>query len=67
VIFGWDRGLIRRGSTLSVFNSRLAPVTLRQTGDSPWWDEDLHLVMGPSGILATDGGMRFWVGVPTGG
>jgi hypothetical protein len=67
LIAGWDRGMIQDGSTLSVFSDKLALVTLKQTGDLPWWDEYLQLVMGPSGLLACDGGTRFWIGVPTAG
>ena len=67
LIVGWDRGMVRRGSTLSVFSDKLALVTLRQTGDLPWWDEYLQLALGPSGLLACDGGTRFWIGSPTAG
>ena len=69
LIAGWDRGMIQDGSTLSVFSDKLALVTLKQTGDLPWWDEDgyLQLALGPSGLLACDRGTRFWIGVPTAG
>ena len=67
LIAGWDRGIIQDGSTLSVFSDKLALVTLKQTGDLPWWDEYLQLALGPSGLLACDGGTRFWIGVPTAG
>ncbi len=67
LIAGWDRGMIQNGSTLSVFSDKLALVTLKQTGDLPWWDEYPQLALGPSGLLACDGGTRFWIGVPTAG
>jgi hypothetical protein len=71
IVEGWDRGLIyawnsdQSAATVSAFNDRLALVTLKQTGALPWWDQNVGLVMGPSGILASDGGTRFWIGVPT--
>jgi hypothetical protein len=42
-------------------------VTIRQTGDQPWWayfSSPSSMAIGPTGILATDGN-HFWVGVPT--
>jgi hypothetical protein len=71
IVAGRDRGLVyawntdKTAATLSAFNDRLALVALMQTGDLPWWDQSVVLVMGPSGILASDGGTRFWIGVPT--
>jgi hypothetical protein len=75
VIAGRDRGLVYvwnygSGVTLSVFNDKLALVTLNQTGELPLWDDsydDIKMVMGPTGVLATDDGTRFWIGVPTAG
>jgi len=46
------------------FNGKFPPAALNQTGDLPWGDQ---LVLGPSGLLATDKGQRFWIGVPTAG
>ena len=73
IVEGRDRGLIyawnsdHSAATVSAFDDRLALVALKQTGALPWWDKNVGLVMGPSGILASDGGTRFWIGVPTAG
>jgi hypothetical protein len=71
VIVGRVRGLIEDCSTqdvtsLLVLNNKLALVTLKQTGDLPWWDGS-QLVLGPTGVLATDDGTRFWIGLPSTG
>ena len=70
-VVGRDRGLIQSCdggfATLCVFNDKLDLVTLKQSGDLPWWDDGPQLVLGPTGILASDDGNRFWIGVPTAG
>ena len=47
------------------FNDKLTLVALKQSGDLPW--KGVQYVLGPTGLLATDGGNRFWIGVPTAG
>jgi hypothetical protein len=45
--------------------------TMLQTGDVPWWDwygEGLGAeVLGPAGLILSDGNGNLWVGVPTDG
>jgi hypothetical protein len=41
-------------------------VALKQTGDAPWID-DWQIAVGPTGLLVTGDGSRFWIGVPTAG
>jgi hypothetical protein len=54
------------GRDFSVFDAHFSLVTLTQTGDVPslsWW----HTALGPTGLLVTGDGTRFWLGVPTAG
>lgn len=72
VVASRDRGIVTRcdsyGSErpVSVFDSKLKFVTLKQTGNVPWPDE-WQIALGPTGLLVTADGSRFWIGVPTGG
>jgi hypothetical protein len=73
IVQGRDRGLVPSnnatnfdGTDFSYFNSRLTLITLKQTGAEPWPDS-WQMVLGPSGVLVTVDGSRFWVGVPTAG
>jgi hypothetical protein len=74
VIGGSDHGMIKEwstpagqtGPTLRVINDKLQLVTLSQTGGQPWLD-GTQLALGPTGLLATEEGSRFWIGVPTAG
>jgi hypothetical protein len=47
------------------FNSGLNLVSVKQTGDLPWTAD--QLVLGPTGLLVTEDGTRFWIGVPSAG
>jgi hypothetical protein len=68
---GRDRGLFcswgpGKASTLSVIDAGLNVVVLKQTGSIPWID-NWQMAPGPNGVLVTDDGSRFWMGVPTTG
>ena len=66
----WDRGLIyvprtsQTDAMLSVIDGGLSLVQLSQIGALPW-SGNTQLLVGPTGLLATDDGSRFWIGVPT--
>jgi len=62
VVVGHDRGLVLDGGPCA-FSDSLALVPLNQTGDLPWSGSQYGL--GPTGLLATSDGARFWIGVPT--
>jgi hypothetical protein len=47
------------------FDASLNPVLLRETGSLPWAQG--KAVLGPTGLLWTGDGTRFWLGVPTAG
>jgi hypothetical protein len=64
VVAGKDRGLVMNGGPYA-FNDKLTLVALKQSGDLPW--KGVQYVLGPTGLLATDGGNRFWIGAPTAG
>jgi hypothetical protein len=75
VIAGRDHGLVNDWSTspdgtdvrvLKVIDANLKLVALKQTGDLPWID-DWQIALGPTGLLVTGDGSRFWIGVPTAG
>lgn len=65
---GLDRSLVwtngPTGRNLAVFDSLFNLVNLRQAGDVPTIDPGL-MALGPTGLLATTDGSRFWMGVPT--
>ena len=50
--------------TICEFSSNFSIVTLKESGDLPWWDSE-QFALGPTGLLVTDDGTRFWLGVPT--
>ena len=68
------RGVIRgcpgvdpsQGITFCVVGAKLNLVALKQTGDVPWIDS-WQVALGPTGLLVTADGSRFWIGVPTAG
>ena len=74
VVVGRDRGLLYSGGKVSYFSggkvsyfdTNMKLVTLKQTGAQPWIDR-WQMAMGPTGLLVTGDGTRFWLGVPTGG
>ena len=72
IVAGRDHGLLAKASvagyyskisSISAFNSRLQLITLNQTGSEPWID-DWQMALGPTGLLVTNDGTRFWLGVP---
>jgi hypothetical protein len=72
VVAGRGRGLIWEDNypnpapTIHAFDASMTLVTLEQTGDVPWeWVSQRAL--GPTGLLVTEDGTRFWLGVPTAG
>ncbi len=50
--------------SLVMLNDQLKPVTLEATGAPPA-DRIMQIAIGPTGVLATDNGTRFWLGVPS--
>ena len=52
--------------TMCVLDDKFSLVTLKQTGDWPWID-NWQLALGPTGLVVTEDGSRFWIGVPTAG
>jgi hypothetical protein len=52
------------GLQLEVFNAKLSSVALKQTGAVPWTD-NWQMALGPTTLLATQDGSRFWMGVTT--
>ena len=72
LLCGRDQGFIvgggDSGTVLKTFDSSLKLITVKQTGDLPWADlAPTPWAIGPTGILATDDGERFWIGVPSAG
>jgi hypothetical protein len=68
VFAGRDRGLVlspSRPGALLVLDDSLALVLLKQSGDLPAGAYPFGL--GPAGLLESDQGTRFWIGVPTAG
>lgn len=73
VVAGRDRGLTfyYSGSAshltrnFAYFDNNLKLVTLNQTGSAPWID-DWQTALGPTGLLVTEDGSRFWLGTLTG-
>jgi hypothetical protein len=68
LLCGRDQGFFTTGygdtaSPMKTFDSNLRIVTVKQTGDQPW--EQASWAIGPTGILATVDGERFWIGVPS--
>jgi hypothetical protein len=53
-----------RTTELSVLTSDFKLHDLKQTGQAPWID-DWQTALGPSGLLVTADGSRFWLDVPT--
>jgi hypothetical protein len=54
------------GRDFSVFDAHFNLITLTQIGDVPslnWW----QMALGPTGLLVTADGSRFWLGIPTTG
>jgi hypothetical protein len=73
VLAGRDQGFVCRdtddsGTALLTFDSNQRLITVKQTGDVPW-DGILpeSWAIGPTGVLATADGERFWIGVPSAG
>jgi hypothetical protein len=54
------------GGVFTVFDDKVAYVALRQTGAVPWI-QSWQTALGPTGLLVTEDGSRFWIGVPTAG
>ena len=50
-----------------VLGANFQSVQLRQSGDAPWWGSILQKALGPTGLLVTIDGSRFWMGLPTAG
>jgi hypothetical protein len=57
--------LVGPGNSLVAFDPALKPTTIGQTGSTPWWLSDWQLAVGPTGLLVTQDGTRFWLGVPS--
>ena len=64
VVAGNNRGLVMNGGPCT-FDDKLTLVALKQSGDLPW--KGMQYGLGPTGLLATVDGNRFWIGVPTAG
>ncbi len=64
IVVGHDRGLVFDGGPCA-FDDSLTLVPLKQTGDLPWSGSQYGL--GPTGLLASYEGARFWIGVPAAG
>jgi hypothetical protein len=63
---GYDQSDWTKQPTVCSFRADLTPVALSQTGNLPWiggWSAAL----GPTGLLVTNDGLRFWIGVPVAG
>jgi hypothetical protein len=72
LLCGRDQGFIvddgESGVVLKTFDPSLKLITVKQTGDLPWDDlGPTPWAIGPTGILASDDGERFWIGVPSAG
>jgi len=75
ILEGRDHGLMLDVTTstsgedehlLRAIDAKLTPITVSQSGDMPW-EFGVDLAIGPTGILASADGQRFWIGVPTAG
>ena len=72
LVLGRTRGLVtwyqaspvQNRPTFSVIDPAFNPVVLKESGSAPWID-DWHMALGPTGLLVTADGSRFWIGVPT--
>jgi hypothetical protein len=73
VVVGRARGLITALSSdenqyvpdFYDFDASFNLVSVKQTGDLPW--DGGQLALGPTGLLVTNNGTAFWIGVPTAG
>jgi hypothetical protein len=74
VVPGRSRGLVtwyqespdQNRPVFSVIDPAFKPVVLKESGSAPWID-DWQMALGPTGLLVTADGSRFWIGVPTEG
>ena len=73
IVAGRDRGLVYTDTggdesvrTFSAFDGGTSFATLKQAGAVPWI-ENWQMALGPTGLLVTEDGTRFWLGVPTAG
>jgi hypothetical protein len=78
-VVGRDRGLVLGSSiypddpnrywpSFFCFNGGLSLVKLQQGGSLPYVDGTTsQMALGPTGLLVTEDGSRFWLGMPTGG
>ena len=73
LVFGHDRSLFclppsdgsgQACSTIAVLGSNYKLVPLSQSGSAPFIDS-WQMALGPTGLLVTGDGSRFWIGVPT--
>ena len=62
----WEDNYPNPAPTLRAFDASMTLVTLKQTGDVPW-EPVAQRALGPTGLLVTEDGTRFWLGVPTAG
>jgi hypothetical protein len=65
-ICGRNHGLVATSDykTIEGFDANLTLKVLKQTGPVPWIDQR-QIVIGPTGLLVTEDGTRFWLGVPS--
>ena len=63
VVTNGSRGLLY-GNGIRTFDANGNPVILKQSGDMPWIS-DWTVAFGPTGLLITQDGIRYWIGVPT--
>jgi hypothetical protein len=65
LICGRDHGLVATADYKMFFGFDAGRTlkALKQTGSAPWIDQ-WQIVIGPTGLLVTQDGTRFWLGVP---
>lgn len=64
IVYDWQRA--DGALTFRGFDDKLNLIVLKQSGETPWIDY-WQMALGPNGILVTDDGSHFWMGVPIAG
>jgi len=66
LILDWSTNTNQSEPTFTVIGDHFGLVTLKESGQAPSID-NWQMALGPTGLLVTADGSRFWVGVPTAG